>query len=236
MKNSILNGVISGLISGIILGILTLTVVTPIILKAEVFEHSITVIENNKGHEHGDDKEMPFYKRLLLTMVGTTTIGAAYGMVLSIIYFYFRNKGIKKGLVLGLFGFILINLLPGIGLPPNPPGIEAVASVEARQMWWMGLIVTEAIGIGAFFGMRMVLEKMYKSIAAPAAFLFFIIIVSIPFLTNIPSGIKYSLVPQELITIFRIASFTVGLAFWLSLGFLVAYFNKGFLRKEGVGV
>ncbi|MBI3353982.1 MAG: CbtA family protein [Nitrospirae bacterium] len=209
MKDSILNGVIAGLIAGIILGILTLTIITPLILKAEKFENSVTVIKDGgASHEHGEGEEMPFYKRLLLTMVGTTTLGAASGIILSIVYLYFRNKGIKKGLILGFLGFLFVNLLPGLGLPPNPPGVETIAEVENRQLWWFLLI--------------------------GAAALISLVVISIPFIFGSPSGIKYSLVPDDLITVFRIASFTVAFIFWLFLGGFVAYFNKGLQREEGL--
>ena len=233
MKDSILNGIIAGLIAGIILGLLTLTIITPIILKAERFENSVTVIKENGGsHEHGDGGEMPFYKRLLLTMVGTATLSAAYGIILSIIYFYTKNKGIKKGLIMGFAGFLLINLLPGIGLPPNPPGVETISEVENRQLWWVSLIIAEIIGVGIFLVVQKNLKKLFKTIATPVASLILIIIISMPFLFGAPSGVKYSLIPDELITIFRITSFGVGFIFWLSLGVLVAYFNRGLIVEK----
>ncbi len=233
MKASVLNGVIAGLIAGVILGILTLTVITPLILKAEVFESSVTVIkEGASSHEHGDGEEMPFYKRLFLTMVGTTTLGSAYGIILSIIYFFIKTKGIKRGLILGFIGFLLVNLLPGIWLPPNPPGVEAITEVENRQLWWFLLIGAEIMGIGAFWFVYKILWNSYKAIAAPAAALVSIVVISIPFIFGSPAGIKYSLVPDDIITIFRIASFVVAFIFWLSLGGLVAYFNKNLLKEE----
>ncbi|MBI5043617.1 MAG: CbtA family protein [Nitrospirae bacterium] len=233
MKDSILNGVIAGLIAGIILGLLTLTIITPLILKAERFENSVTVIkEEGASHEHGEGGEMPFYKRLLLTMIGTTTLGVSYGIVLSIVYLYLRNKGIKKGLILGFFGFLFINLLPGLGLPPNPPGVEAIAEVENRQLWWLLLISAEIMGIGIFWFIHRTLRNSYKAVAAPAAALISLAVISIPFILGSPSGIKYSLVPDDIITIFRIVSFAVAFVFWLSLGGFVAYFNKNLL-KEG---
>ncbi len=235
MKDSILNGVIAGLIAGIVLGILTLTVITPIILKAEVFENSVTVIkEGASSHEHGDGEETPFFKRMLFTMVGTTTLGAAYGIILSIIYFFIRTKGIKRGLILGFIGFLLVNLLPGIWLPPNPPGVEAIAEVENRQLWWFLLIGAEIMGIGAFWFVHKILLNSFKAVAAPAAALVSLAVISIPFIFGSPAGIKYSLVPDDIITIFRIASFIVAFIFWLSLGGFVAYFNKGLQREEGL--
>ena len=235
MKDSILNGIISGLIAGIILGILTLTIITPLILKAEKFENSVTVInDGSASHEHGEGEEMPFYKRLLLTMVGTTTLGAAYGIVLNIIYFYLKNKGIKKGLILGFLGFLFVNLLPGIGLPPNPPGVETITEVENRQLWWFLLIGAEIMSIGMFWFVHKILRNLYKAVAIPAAALISLVVISIPFIFGSPSGIKYSLVPDDIVNIFRIASFTVAFIFWLSLGGFVAYFNKGLQREEGL--
>ncbi len=235
MKDSILNGIIAGLIGGVILGILTLTVITPLILKAEVFENSVTVIkEDASSHEHGEGGEMPFYKRLLLTMVGTTTLGAAYGIVLSIVYSFIRNKGIQKGLILGFLGFLFVNLLPGLGLPPNPPGVETIAEVENRQLWWFLLIGAEIMSIGIFWFVHKILRNSYKTAAAPAAALVSLVVISIPFILGSPSGIKYSLVPDDIIAIFRIASFVVAFIFWLSLGGFVAYLNKGLQKEEGL--
>jgi len=233
VKDSILNGVIAGLIAGVILGILTLTVITPLILKAEVFESSVTVIkESASSHEHVNGEETPFFKRMLFTMVGTTTLGVSYGIVLSIVYLYLRNKGIKKGLILGFFGFLFINLLPGLGLPPNPPGIETIAEARNRQLWWLLLISAEIMGIGIFWFIHRTLRNSYKAVAAPAAALISLVVISIPFILGSPSGIKYSLVPDEIVTIFRIASFAVAFIFWLFLGGFVAYFNKNLLKEE----
>jgi Probable cobalt transporter subunit (CbtA) len=57
-----------------------------------------------------------------------------------------RQRELAAGLDLGLGGFVAFNLASALGLPPDLPGTE-VASLEARQIWWLATVVLTRVGL-----------------------------------------------------------------------------------------
>jgi cobalt transporter subunit CbtA len=56
------------------------------------------------------------------------------------------NVNWRQGLIWGLGGFVAFNLASALGLPPDLPGTE-VASLEARQIWWLATVVLTSVGL-----------------------------------------------------------------------------------------
>jgi cobalt transporter subunit CbtA len=53
----------------------------------------------------------------------------------------------REGLLWGLAGFVVFTAAPGLGLPPELPGMP-VAELTARQTWWIATAAATAIGLG----------------------------------------------------------------------------------------
>jgi cobalt transporter subunit CbtA len=52
----------------------------------------------------------------------------------------------REGLLWGLAGFVVFTAAPGLGLPPELPGM-AVAELTARQTWWIATAAATAGGL-----------------------------------------------------------------------------------------
>ncbi|HHL22914.1 MAG TPA: cobalt transporter [Aliiroseovarius sp.] len=55
----------------------------------------------------------------------------------------------SQGILWGGAGFLAVSLLPGIGLPPELPGIPA-PDLFARQMWWLGTVIASGAALALF--------------------------------------------------------------------------------------
>jgi len=52
----------------------------------------------------------------------------------------------REGLLWGLGGFVAFTAAPGLGLPPELPGMP-VAELAARQTWWIATAAATAMGL-----------------------------------------------------------------------------------------
>jgi cobalt transporter subunit CbtA len=52
----------------------------------------------------------------------------------------------REGLLWGLGGFVVFTAAPGLGLPPELPGMP-VAELTARQIWWIATAAATAAGL-----------------------------------------------------------------------------------------
>jgi predicted cobalt transporter CbtA len=54
---------------------------------------------------------------------------------------------VARGFFWGLGAFAVFVVAPGLGLPPELPGIAAAPQLE-RQIWWTATILSTAAGLG----------------------------------------------------------------------------------------
>ena len=114
-----------------------------------------------------------------------------------------------EGLLWGLSGFVVFTVAPGLGLPPEPPGVPA-ASLELRQVWWIATAAATAMGLALIFLQR----------SAWAAVLGFCLIVA-PHLFGAPElADSHTEVPEALSHRFMVAVTITSLLFWALLGSL----------------
>ena len=129
------------------------------------------------------------------------------------------SLSLPKGLLWGGAGFLIFFAAPGLGLPPEIPGIEA-AAIEHRQSWWLLCVVATAAGLAvvAFA------PGAGKWLAVPLLLL--------PFLVGAPhaEGPLFSQADEQVVLAltrlhqqFIVASALSNLAFWLVLGALCAW-------------
>ena len=52
----------------------------------------------------------------------------------------------RQGMFWGLAAFAVVIIAPGLGLPPELPGMPA-AEISARQTWWIGTAIATAAGL-----------------------------------------------------------------------------------------
>ncbi|WP_281018089.1 MULTISPECIES: CbtA family protein [unclassified Minwuia] len=162
------------------------------------------------GHDHGDGW-MPedSIERIFYTSLMTVLIGLGYAFVLvALIAFSGRRMTARRGVLWGAAGFVTTALAPGLGLPPELPGMLA-AEVQARQIWWLLTVVLTGLGLWLIFlsdrqvlmGVGIIALIIPHAIGAPH-----------------PHHGGGSGVPPELAAQFATASLAMAAAFWCVLG------------------
>lgn len=207
------SGIIGGTLAGLILGVLILLAITPLINQAEKFEKDSHSYAYDKLHHWG-------------TLVGAVVLGLVYGLILALISLRQETVSFKKGLFIGLAGYFLIYFLPSLVFLPNPPGVEAVASVAVRQSWWF-----------MFLSLNLFWFWVYRRLQLPLflqhifGFTGFLGLLSF-FFAFAPRGLTPTNLPTSLLLNFRVASFLVMLVFWLLLGLLTTAVYKWLVKDE----
>jgi cobalt transporter subunit CbtA len=103
---------------------------------------------NDKSHGHESEWEQKEGFQLIALMVAANILTAiGFAMLLTGAY-AIRGHTVswREGLAWGLAGFIVFTAAPGLGLPPELPGMP-VDDLTARQTWW---IATAAATAGGF--------------------------------------------------------------------------------------
>jgi cobalt transporter subunit CbtA len=217
----------------------------PLILKAEVYEKTAehhehgaapvtpqaTAAEHSHAeHEHSADAWEPRdgLERNAYTAAANVLTAIGFAMLLAAIFaMRSGNSGAgvswHEGLTWGLAGFAVFTLAPGLGLPPELPGVPA-APLLSRQIWWVLAVLSTAGGLGLIFLRR----------SAPASIAGLICLVSAHLIgapeldhveTNVPSALSHQFVVAVTLT---------SLIFWFMLGSLTSvaftYFDRDALE------
>jgi cobalt transporter subunit CbtA len=127
----------------------------------------------------------------------------------------------RDGLLWGLSGFVVFTMAPGLGLPPELPGVP-VASLAPRQAWWIATAVATAGGLGLIFLQRSAWAAVLGLclIAAPHLF-------GAPQLANVETDVPGALSHQ-----FVVAVTVTSLLFWALLGSLTGMAYGRFSSRE----
>jgi len=208
---------IAGLIGGFFASALNISVTVPMILQAEVYEHTT---EHAHAGEHGahEHPEVSTFARNTLTVVGMILAYVGFAFMMTVLA---ELKGSltswKSGLAWGGAGYLVFSLVPALGLPPELPGMPA-ADLLQRQVWW---IACAACTAGAIL-----LALNYRS---PLALFGAAALVAMPFLVGAPAiSEAATLVPEALHHQFVIGTLAANLVTWLAMGL-----SLGMLRSPG---
>ena len=217
-KNIITCAVFAGAFSGIISSILQLFLVSPLLFEAELYESGMRVHFNPLGSPESPAGAPNLWDnpaRHLMTLGFNLVTFTGFGFLLTAAFALLERKNyiIKKeqGIIGGLCGFLILYLVPTIGLPPTLPGtIETI--VETRQVWWLSAVALTGTGI-----FILIFQK-----TAPAIILGILFLI-LPHLFGYPEGeIYYGVAPPELAGKFSARSSSVGLISWLILGLITS--------------
>jgi cobalt transporter subunit CbtA len=228
--------VAAGLLAGLALTAVQMVAVTPVILKAEVYEDAADATpsvahahadgaavhehehENEHRHDHAEWKPENGVERTLFTLLADVTMGVGYGLLLSAaLTLRGKRPGWRQGLLWGAAGYLAVFVAPSFGLPPELPGTSA-APLADRQLWWSLTAAATAGGIAALaFG-----RNWLWALAA-------LVLLAAPHVIGAPQPLVHtSAAPEALAHTFRIASAITNAVFWLVLGSLSAVFFKKF--------
>lgn len=127
-----------------------------------------------------------------------------------------------EGLLWGLAGFAVFTLAPGLGLPPELPGVPA-APLLSRQIWWLAAVLATAGGLA--------LIAFRRSVPAAIAG---VILLTLPHLIGAPELANIeTTVPSSLTHQFVTAVTVTSLVFWTLLGGLTSAVFARFDRGAG---
>ncbi len=119
----------------------------------------------------------------------------------------------QAGLLWGIAGFVAFQLMPGLGLSPELPGIPA-ADLHARQIWWLGCVIASVLAMVAFGYGR-----------SPVFIAVGVGLLIVPHLIGAPRLDEFlGAAPPGLAAEFVTHSMVVSMAAWTTLGVLAGYF------------
>src|ERR1700744_5812899 len=247
LRSIVFASVISGFIVGVIVTVLQQFGTVPLILKAEVFEkaaeshqttdphqasdsHQAAPAHDHAGHDHEHEhaaeawEPKDGFERNAYTAAANVPTGICFALLLA--GFFSVQSGTTgesvswhDGLLWGLAGFLVFTIAPGLGLPPELPGVPA-APLLSRQIWWVMAAAATAGGLG--------LIVFRRSVPAAIAGLLLLVLphlIGAPELEHVETNVPTSLSHQ-----FVVAVTLTSLLFWFMLGGLTsvafAYFDR----------
>jgi cobalt transporter subunit CbtA len=191
-------------------------------------------VDDHAGHVHNDEAWAPedgiertFYTYLsnILAAIGFAAVMLA--LMIQVQLQELAKVSVARGLLWGGAGFVAFFAAPGVGLPPEIPGIEA-AAIESRQSWWLLTVLAVAAGLAivAFA------PKLFK--LAGIAFIALPYVIGAPhpadpaFTHPDPAAVAAL---SELHERFIFASGVSNLIFWLALGAASAWMLNRWLSS-----
>ena len=206
LRRILATAVIAGFVAGIAISLVQSVWVAPLILHAETYEAAAAAGEGAPEHEHWAPEDG--VERTMYSALANVVAGVAFGLVLiGAISLSGREVDWRRGLLWGLGGFAAFALAPAIGLPPDPPGVDA-GPLLARQAWWLGTVAASAVGLASVVFAR-----------RPALKLGGVALLILPHAIGAPHVDVYgSATPADVIDSFIIASLVTTGLFWLTLG------------------
>ncbi len=222
-RNAVFLAALAGLVAGLVLALLQTFTTVPLILQAETFESAAPVADHHHepgtpAHDHvvltedahSHDGWMPAdgFERFAFTLGANVVSGIGFALLL--VTLSEASGGIaswRQGLLWGLGGFAAFTLAPGLGLPPELPGMPA-ADLLARQVWWLGTVAATGAGLWLLALAR-----------SPLASLAGVALLVAPHVVGAPQPVSHeTAVPAGLHHDFVVAVTVTNLLFWLVLG------------------
>jgi cobalt transporter subunit CbtA len=226
-RSIVFSAVLTGVIAGAAITGAQMVGTIPLIHKGEVYERKAEAVapapaaaqpaheHNHAAGDHSHDAEWEpaeGFQRNAFTTGANILTAIGFALLLAGI-FALRGRPVswREGLFWGLGGFVVFTAAPGLGLPPELPGMP-VADLTMRQTWWIGTACATAAGLGLL---------VFRH-ASWAAILGLGLIV-LPHLIGAPQAPEgHTGVPEALSHSFVVAATLTGLLFWALLGVLTS--------------
>jgi cobalt transporter subunit CbtA len=191
-----------------------------------------TDAEKAGAHQHdapaevavAETSEEPlFFGRFWNTILANMVTGAGFALLMAGVSMAAGvNVTLSTGLVWGALGWLCVQLLPSLGLPPELPGFP-YADLNERQVWW---VATVGLSIVGFWLLLLTKSKATKSLGAIALIA--------PHVYGAPQPQDISgIVPAYLASQYAVAALATTLFFWLVLGIALGYFMDRIKPEQG---
>ena len=221
-RSIVFTAALAGLIVGVIISIAQFFGTVPLIQQSEVYErkaaagtppaahnHALPANDQDKTHSHENEWEPEEgFQRNAFTVGANILTAIGFALLLTGAY-AIRGRQVTwhEGLLWGLAGFVVFTAAPGLGLPPELPGMP-VADLTARQTWWIATAAATAGGL-----CLLVLNPAAWSAVLGLA------LIALPHLIGAPLAPEsHSEVPATLSHRFIVIVTLTSLLFWALLG------------------
>jgi cobalt transporter subunit CbtA len=242
-RNVVFVAALAGLLAGIVMTAMQTYATVPLILKAETFEkaggghhqgeatagaEAAAPHSHDAGtpvHSHDEEAWAPAdgFERFAYTALANIVTAIGFALVLVAVSEIAGGiAGWRQGVFWGFAGFAVFTLAPGLGLPPELPGMPA-ADLGDRQVWWTATVIATAAGLGLIAFRRGVIW----SLAGVA-------LIVAPHIVGAPQPVSHdSPVPADLHRQFVVAATVTNLIFWVVLGGLAGAIRAKVARPAG---
>ncbi len=177
--------------------------------KAGAHAHAGTAETNG-----AEAREQPLlFGRVWNTILANIVTGAGFGLLMAGVSMACGvNITFSTGLVWGVLGWLSVQFLPWLGLPPELPGLPT-ADISARKVWW---VATVALSIVGFWLLLLTRSRASKALGLVALFA--------PHVYGAPQPVDIaSEVPAYLAAQYAVATMATTLFFWLALGLALGF-------------
>lgn len=238
----LLAAIAAGLIAGLLMTPVQAVKVVPLIVQAETYEtgghdhapaganhvhedgtahtadHQPVAGAEAAGHVHGemdaaDDDGILLLGRFWNTLFANLVTGAGYGLLMAGVSL---AAGVRitflTGLAWGFGGWLCVQLLPSLGLPPALPGFPH-ADLTERQIWW---VATGILSMAGFWLLFLYKSQWFRALG--------VLLLFAPHFWGAPQPADLtSDVPAYLASQYATASLATTLFFWLALGLALGW-------------
>ena len=218
-RSIVFSAALAGLIVGVVISIAQFFGTVPLIQQSEVYEkaaaaptahgHASATNDRDKAHPHESEWEPEEgFQRNAFTVGANILTATGFALLLTGIY-AIRGRHVtwREGLLWGLAGFVVFTAAPGLGLPPELPGMP-VADLTARQTWWIATAAATAGGLG----LLVLIPAAWSAVLGLA-------LIALPHLIGAPAAPEsHSAVPAALSHRFIVVVTLTSLLFWALLG------------------
>src|SRR4051794_19237706 len=222
-RSIVFSAALAGLIVGVVISIAQFFGTVPLIQQSEVYErktgtppaheHAGTTQDQAKNQDKAHSHEREWepedgLQRNAFTVGANILTAIGFALLLTGVY-AIRGRQVTwhEGLLWGLAGFVVFTAAPGLGLPPELPGMP-VAPLTARQTWWIATAAATAGGLCLL---------AFRTTAWSAAL--GLALIALPHLIGAPLAPEsHSAVPAALSHRFIFVVTLTSLLFWALLG------------------
>lgn len=160
-RSIVFSATLAGLIVGVVISVAQFFGTVPLIQQSEVYERKAATVtspaapqqagavhDHDRAHSHESEWEPEEgFQRNAFTVAANVLTAIGFALLLTGIYaIQGRQVTWREGLLWGLAGFVVFTAAPGLGLPPELPGMP-VAPLTARQTWWIATAAATAGGL-----------------------------------------------------------------------------------------
>lgn len=216
-RSIVISAALAGLIVGALISVLQFFGTVPLIQQSEAYERKSAPAHAPATHGHAEKDKAPEsewepepgLQRNAFTLAANILTAIGFALLLTGIYAIRGGAAPswREGMFWGLAGFAVFTIAPGLGLPPELPGMP-VADLTARQIWWIGTAGATAMALWFWF--------LRSETWAAGLGLFLIVL---PHLIGAPMAPEFhSDVPAALSHRFVVVVTLTSLVFWILLG------------------